>query len=109
MITKEDFQKEAARRIERAKDEIGKFQSEIYRSPIGALRWPSDALRAAATLSVWQDMFNIDPATALTMARRYAMEKIEPSSSPSHDEFEEYKRRQWADLHDFIEAGSRRP
>jgi hypothetical protein len=54
-------------------------------------------------------MFNIDPETALTMARRYAMGKIEPSSSPSHDEFEEYKRRQWADLHDFIEAGSRRP
>jgi hypothetical protein len=108
-VTIDDFKEHEKALIENAQAVLESFKQEFSRNPIEALRWPAEALRAAATIDVWVNIFGkADLSRNLpelkSTVRRFAMGSIEPTSSPAHDEFAEYRRREWSRLYDLLES-----
>ena len=109
-MTIEEFNQHGIEITDNAERDLNHFRHKMYSEPIDALKWPAEALRAAATLEVWDSIFvNKKPAKfdyegLKKLARKYAMQGIEPTSSRAHDEFEEYRRRAWARVYELLES-----
>lgn len=110
-MTIDEFNQHGKSLVENAQAVLEDFKHGFNRNPIEALRWPAETLRAAATVDVWANIFgdlagylpqNL-PELKVTI-RKFAMQNIEPTSSPAHDEFEEYRRREWARLSGLLDS-----
>lgn len=108
-MTIDEFNQHGKSLVENAQAVLEDFKHGFSRNPIEALRWPAETLRAAATIDVWVNIFgNADLSKDLpelkATIRKYAMQNIEPTSSPAHDEFEEYRRREWARISGLLDS-----
>lgn len=109
-MTIDEFNQHGIEITDNAERDLNRFRNHMFNDPIETLKWPSEALRAAATLDVWGNIFsNKKPAKfdyegLKKLARKYAMQGIEPTSSRAHDEFEEYRRRAWARVYELLES-----
>lgn len=109
-MTLAEIQEEAVKRINSAESTIDKFARGLYRDPVEGMRWPAEALHAAAVIDVWSSIRNAKfPLEIKPLAKKCAFESIERTSSPAHDEFAEYRRREWVRLYEFLESIKTKP